>query len=202
MNIETISHFVRFVVVPILFFVFAIIKYFIRFSLKQREQKSRDYNYQMRAIGSNKGRMSKKRYKQLEREMNFQAAYNIDLSDKIISNIFKANRPKVILDNIKMARGKLEISDDNRSIIYRPHYKFELAMNYAFGYFGLFVIALGGLTLYFQNDWVGFAVFLFFIIGGFTLVILTAQDLARYRAAKKVIDAYDKIIQKTKMISI
>ncbi len=196
MNIETISHFVRFVVVPILFFVFAIIKYFIWFSSKQREQKSEDYNHQMRAIGSNKDRMSKKRYKQLEREMNFQAAYNIDLSDKIISNIFKANRPKVILDNIKMAGDKLEISNDNRNIIYRPHYKFELAMNHVFGYFGLFVIALGGLTLYFQNDWAGFAIFLFFIIGGFALVILTAQDLARYRAAKKVIDAYNKIVQK------
>lgn len=204
MNIDTeIINFIIRSVLPILVFIFAIIKYFVRVSSKQRKQKSKDYKYQMRAIGGNKKRIAKKRYQQLEREMNFQVAYDIDLSDEAINNIFRSDRPKVILDNIKLAGGKLEMSDDNIGIIHRSYYKFEVVMNYTFGYVGLVVIALGGLVLHFQDDWVGFVLFLLFITGGFALVIPAARDLARYRAAKKVIEVYTKTLQKkASMINI
>ncbi len=148
----------------------------------------------MQVIGYNKNRMSKKRYKRLQREMSFHAAYGIDLSDEVIGNIFRAKRPKVILDNIKMAGNKLELG--NKGIVFRSNYRLELAMNYVFGYFGLFVIAVGGLILYFQNDWHGLVIFLLYVIGGLFLVIPVSRDLARYRAAKKVIAAYNDSMQR------
>ncbi len=184
-------------IVAIIFLIVNIAKYFIKLASEKREKEKHYYENKMQLLDSYKATMREKLYEKLKCEIKFQAACGVSFSNEIIVNIWKARKPKEILDNIEIAGHKLRENDQEQTIGY--HYcKCEKWFNYVAAIIGLTAILLGFLILNSHDDLNEFAIFLLLIVGGCGIIIPAILEINRYQAADKVIQAYEEIIKNKK----